>query len=292
MASPQLSAFMRLPPEVRNMIYVYSLVVEGCITPYKEVFTRIASQEHTSQDFAVGLLAVDKVIRSEAAAIFYGKNIWRITTRKVYVDHGIVYAQSCTPDEDFTPMWIIHAALFRKVLIRADRYDTVGFDSPNSHYLNSRVNPKIPPTKRMKIAHANNFDLMQYYWGTLFGLVLEMPNLVSVTFDVSSLLCLTGCCRLKLLREFFLYFSDCWEDYLQNDGPSRMMEGLKAAYVVGLKNAMEEDQTIKTGRDIPEVPWVILTGDRLIGGEEDEEEELEDDEEEEEAEETEDPDDD
>ena len=276
MATPQVSAFMRLPPEVRNMIYGYCLVVEGCITPYKENYTRITSQEPTSHDFAIGLLAANKAIRSEAAAIFYGKNIWRITTRKIYVEYHIINAPGSTDDEDFTPIWTIHAALFRRVLVRADRYDTVGYDSPNPVYLNSRANSKIPLTKRMKSAHADNFDLMQFYWGTLFSIVLEMPYLISVTFDVDSLLCLNGCCRLQLLRNFFVFFSKCWGDYLRSGVPSSMIEGLEAAYVVGLKTTNEEDQTIRTGWRIPEVPWVILRGGRLIG-EEESGEELEDD---------------
>ena len=279
MASPPPSAFMRLPPEVRNMIYGYCLVVEGCITPYKKNKIRATTnQEHTSRGFTVGLLAVDKVIRREAAAIFYGKNIWSLTIQESYLydypDIDIENPPSSITEKASRTIWEVHAALFRRVLIRPDRYDTVGFDDFNAGdagSLRCRLNPKMSLAERMEAAHSYNFDLMNDCWGSLFNFVLEMPNLVSVTFDVSNLLCLNGCCRLEVLRGFFVFFSECWEDYLRNRFPTEMMKNLKAAYVVGLKNETEDIQTTKIGWRVLEVPWVILTGDRLIGDEEEEE---------------------
>ncbi|KAL8786617.1 MAG: hypothetical protein Q9195_008139 [Heterodermia aff. obscurata] len=274
---------MKLPAEVRNMIYEYCLVVKGCITPYKGKYTRVTDQDHTSHDFTVGLLAVDKTVRSEAAAIFYGKNIWRITVLESYLaidpdsdldmdphidsDIDVDNSPSSNTDRNSRLIWNIHKALFRRVLIRADRYDTVGFDRPNIGSSRMRVNHKKSLAERMNNAHLDNFELMHDCFDSQFRIVWDMPNLVSVTFDVSSLLCLNGCCRLEALRELFVFFTECWDDCLRNTDHIAL-EYLKAAYVVGLNSPLEEAQTNRAGSYVPSVPWVILTEKRLIGDDE------------------------
>ena len=278
MASPRPSAFMKLPPEVRNIIYEYCLVVQGCITPYKGNYNRVTNQDHTSHDFAIGLLAVDKVIGSEAAAIFYGKNMWRITIQESYLVDVLAASPTSTTAEELGPIfdirntiWDIHRTLFRRVLIRTDRYDTVGINYTSAGIARSpasRANSQSSPTERMEAAHSYNFDLLHECWASLFSTVLDMPNLVSITFDVSHLLCLNGCCRLEMLRELFVTFNDCWEDIVRNCWGRTALESIRAAYIVGLKSALEEAQTTRFGYRRPLVPWVTLAEGLLVGDEE------------------------
>lgn len=262
---------MNLPTDVRNMIFEYCLVVKGCITPYKGVFTRVTDQDHTSHDFTVGLLAVNKVIRIEAAAIFYGKNVWRVTIQTSYVESDAeieLFNPPSGTDEDLTLIWSTHRALFRRVLIRADRYDIVGFDHRNTREWRSRINPNKPLAKRMEAAHSDNSELMHGCFGSPFKTVLEMPNLVSITFDVRNLLCLTGCCRIDPLQLFFALFKMFWHDSLSFGLGNSPINNLRTAYVTGIKSPLEEAQIVNT-LGTPKIPWVVLKEDRRIKDDED-----------------------
>ena len=248
-----MSAFLRLPREVRKMIYEYCLVVNGHITPYGENYERDTDQNFTGEKPSIGLLGVSKFVRREAASIFYGKNVWRITTKMPDL------AKPPTPvKKDPKTLWRIHKRLIRNVVIFAHRFEATG--DLDADVLSSIAHsmPAKNLQERMARAHRRNFNKMLGSWSPKFSVALDMPKLKSVTFDVSKLYCLNGCCRLKILREFFLHFSDCWEDYLRNGIPNKMIDKLEAAYVQGLRNELEASQTVKCGWRYPLVPYVCV----------------------------------
>lgn len=256
-SASQESAFMRLPREIRNMIYKLCLVVHGEIVPYKENYDRDTAQDYTEDKPMIALLAVDKVIRQEAASIFYGKNVWRITSKADDLAKASYTLISIALSGGHEPktIWIVHARRFRRVIIYAHRLDVndLDFDVLSSI---ARSTAAMDLHQRMARAHKRNFNRMLGSWSTKFSLILDMPKLISVTFNVDKLYCLNGCCRVRILREFFLHFSDCWEDYLRNGPRNEMIKNLRAAYVVGLKSGREVAQTGQTGCRKPEVPFV------------------------------------
>lgn len=239
------------------MIYKICLVVHGEIVPYKENHDRDTDQDYTGDMPMVALLGVDKSIRKEAASLFYGKNVWRITSKadnlakSSYTPISIGLSGGDWPKT----IWTVHARLFRHVIIHAHRLDVNDLD-PDVLSSIARSTAVKNLQQRMARAHKRNFNRMLGCWSPKFSLVLRMPKLFSVTFDVGKLYCLNGCCRVRILREFFLHFSDCWEDYLRNGHPNKMIENLDAAYVLGLRSGREAAQTIRTGLCKPEVPFV------------------------------------
>ncbi|KAL8857771.1 MAG: hypothetical protein Q9178_005671 [Gyalolechia marmorata] len=72
--------FMDLPPEIRNVIYEYCLVVPCEIVPYP---TEAEEQEEATapkyEKPAVNLTEVSKKVRDEARVYLYGKNLWRLS---------------------------------------------------------------------------------------------------------------------------------------------------------------------------------------------------------------------
>lgn len=244
------------------MIYKFCLVVHGEIVPYKENYDRDTAQDYTGDKPIVALLAVDKVIRQEAVSIFYSKNVWRITSKAddletpSYTLTSIGLSGGCWPKT----LWTVHARLFRHVIIYAHRLDVNDLDLDVLSSI-ARSTAVKDLQKRMARAHKRNFNRMLGCWSHKFGLVLDMPNLMFVTFDVGKLYCLNGCCRVKIVREFFLHFSDCWEDYLRNGIPNKMIETLDAAYVNGLESNLEAAQTTSVGWHKPEVPFVARCPD-------------------------------
>lgn len=259
-AGSQKSAFMRLPREIRNMIYRFCLIVNGEIVPYKENYDRDTAQDYTGDKPMVALLAVDKAFRKEAASIFYGKNVWRITSNADDLAKPFYTAVSIGDEQLSKIIWTVHARLFRHVIIYAHRLDVNHLDLDVLSSI-ARSTAVKDLQQRMARAHKRNFNRMLGSWSPKFSLALDMPNLHFVTFNVCKLYCLNGCCRVRILREFFLHFSDCWEDYLRNGIPNTMIETLDAAYVVGLKSGREAAQTETTGWRKPEVPFVARCPD-------------------------------
>ncbi|KAL8903251.1 MAG: hypothetical protein Q9171_007469 [Xanthocarpia ochracea] len=72
--------FMDLPPEIRNVIYEYCLVVPCEIVPYPTEAEK--QDEATAPKYekpAVNLTEVSKTVRDEARVYLYGKNLWRLS---------------------------------------------------------------------------------------------------------------------------------------------------------------------------------------------------------------------
>lgn len=127
-AESQKSAFMRLPREIRNLIYKFCLIVHGQVVPYKENYDRDTAQDYTGDKPILALFAVDKAIRKEAASIFYGKNVWRITSNADDLAKPLYTPTSIGGGRFPKTIWTVHARLFRHVLIYAHRLDVNELD--------------------------------------------------------------------------------------------------------------------------------------------------------------------
>ena len=82
-----MSHFLRLPIEVRLIIYEYCLVMEGildsCPPYYEEKNQRNAKEKpHTA------LLKANQIIEGEIAQMLYGKNSWGILLSRLLRHHG------------------------------------------------------------------------------------------------------------------------------------------------------------------------------------------------------------
>lgn len=242
------------------MIYRFCLIVHGEIVPYKENYDRDTAQDYTGDKPMVALLAVDRAVRKEAASIFYGKNVWRITSNADDLEKPFHTAVSIGDERFPKTIWTVHARLFRHVIIYAHRLDVNDLDLDVLSSI-ARSTAVKNLQQRMARAHKRNFNRMLGCWSPKFRFVLYMPKLRSVTFDVDKLYCLNGCCRVKILREFFLHFSECWEDNLRSGFPSKITENLGAAYVIGLKSGREAAQTDGLSWRKPKVPFIARCPD-------------------------------
>ncbi|KAL8892577.1 MAG: hypothetical protein Q9215_000574 [Flavoplaca cf. flavocitrina] len=104
-----MTHFLSLPPEVRNMIYEYCLVVQRQIVPIPPVYddTRLdlASQftgdaESRNQKPSLSLLRVNKQINIETEPIFYGQNIWCMET-PWHLEQKAAFMRNLTVSLDF-----------------------------------------------------------------------------------------------------------------------------------------------------------------------------------------------
>lgn len=80
--------FTDLPREIRDMIYELCLCVEGDIFPYKP--HSYPPYEHNKEKGpTLAMLALSRGTRNEARPVFYGKNIFRLTTTSPTPRHNL-----------------------------------------------------------------------------------------------------------------------------------------------------------------------------------------------------------
>ncbi|KAL8776671.1 MAG: hypothetical protein Q9213_008181 [Squamulea squamosa] len=101
---------MDLPPEIRNIIYEYCLVIPSEIVPYPtEAEKRNETLTFRCEKPAVALLVVSRQVRDEACVYLYGKNVWRLSLQ----------LGSCFP----TTVWDANAPLFRHITTSLNHLD-------------------------------------------------------------------------------------------------------------------------------------------------------------------------
>ena len=101
--------FTTLPREIRDAILELCLVV-GTIDPYRQ--TCIILFEMSARKPDISLLAVNKAINTEAAEIFYGKNVW-VIKRSFKHDDPQEWGSQASTDE----IWHLHRNQIRHVHI-------------------------------------------------------------------------------------------------------------------------------------------------------------------------------
>lgn len=63
--------FMKLPREIRDMIYEYAVGTNHVIYPYH--YEPPSNLHLQKRPFSIGLLSASKTIRAEAIPVFYGR---------------------------------------------------------------------------------------------------------------------------------------------------------------------------------------------------------------------------
>ncbi|KAL8684248.1 MAG: hypothetical protein Q9224_006490 [Gallowayella concinna] len=115
---------MDLPPEVRNIIYGYCLIVAGEIVPYPTIAEK-ADEMMTPKCAkpATALLAVSRSVRDESRPHLYGRNIWKLSFQ--------------TWPRLPTTVWQANLGYFRHVTTSFDHRDIT--NEYRLHYCNSQV---------------------------------------------------------------------------------------------------------------------------------------------------------
>lgn len=209
-----MSAFEKLPREVRDMIYGYCLIYDGDIIPYPSIDEREEIEESGEKaakrclvryDYdsimevrscggiryaadwpSIALLGVSKGIQEEAANILFGENVWRLS---------YVYQWG----EGNGALWKSYARHFRHITTYMSMNDAgnmikvikktrakgkeLGWSTNDvKHYIHTIGSERL--TQCFEWTHQ----------------ILIRMNLKSLVFNVKNLFCPHGCCRKRLLR--------------------------------------------------------------------------------------------
>ena len=225
-----MANFLGLPLEVRDQIYKLSLIVGVEIVAHPDYFEKptVFGEGEVSRP-AVALLRVNKQIYEEAAAVFYGKNNWRIpNVSRPSVDDEIYYK---------------YGHLFRQVTVHLDRRDIDEYLTTKE--LKDFHRDFAPSTmdQRLVLFHTSRRD---YLSGSIetrqFLLGGFMKHIQSFTLVVGNLYCSSGCCRLEIIENdvcnFFL------RDLLpapETGDSAAACPHLKEVRVIGLKTHEERE---------------------------------------------------
>jgi len=181
------SHFLVCPREVRDMIYNLVLVGDSEIVPYPGIWEfEAASKSHPSP----ALLAVSKQLAYEARPILYGKNQWRLPA---HTEYGL-------------SIFSLHRLLFRDVTAFFDGRDLPDGDRAelalNCHSLpDSCFRVKDVEAAKARQIHSTYLTEISYIWSRKHALLDGMRQLRSLLINVEGLVCPSGCCRYKVLKD-------------------------------------------------------------------------------------------
>lgn len=182
------SHFLECPREIRDMIYNLVLVGDSEILPYPGTWeVRAASKPHPSP----ALLAVSKQLADEARPILYGKNHWRLPAVSRHIS-----------------IFTLHPLLFREVTSSFDGRSLseaeksclalLCHSEPDSNF-------RVKDIEAAKARQIHSMFLSQITddWICKNMLLHDMKRLRSLLINVEGLLCPSGCCRYKVLKDNF-----------------------------------------------------------------------------------------
>lgn len=178
--------FLKCPREIRDMIYELHLVGDSEIVPYPGTWELEAASESRPSP---ALLLVSKQLANEARPILYGKNQWRLP---VHSQHPTIFS--------------LYPLLFRDITAFFDGRDLTGdhkshlaltcHSMPDSNF---RVNNIAAAKARM--IHSMYLADVSDAWASKQTLLLGMHQLRSLSINVAGLVCPSGCCRYKVLKD-------------------------------------------------------------------------------------------
>ena len=255
-----MSAFEKLPREVRDLIYEHCLLYEGEIIPFPRDFERIGSDRHpvltdaikfresrgrdsgrvdrqepfigyprvkrdcwqTELKPCVALLGVNSKVREEAATVLFGKNVWRLSSMS--------YVQ-----DDRYLLWKTFASYFQHIAVRFDSRDM-----DDTKLLDIRMRKTARDEEVSEDAEdSDHFDLtgsVEIHQEEINLLkddfmarwiILRQMKLKTLSLDFSRLFCSHGCCGHEALQSCFAW--------LASFGPRYRLEQVDEIKVVGLK---------------------------------------------------------
>ncbi|KAL9136234.1 MAG: hypothetical protein Q9175_002562 [Cornicularia normoerica] len=262
-----MSAFEKLPREVRDLIYEHCLLYDGEIVPFPSKYERkdikkctqsSASTAFASQQPPVGkdgrkvflgcpcaereasetqnkpcfaLLGVNSTIRDEAASILFGNNVWRLSSRS--------YAQ----DNKYR-LWETYAEYFRYVVTSFDARDVdEAWLLELSMQQMDRVvedSDSFDPAGTANI-HQEQLRLLRDGFIAKKSILLQM-NLKSLSLEFSKLFCPSWCCRREALQSCLVNLGSMgpWSRLEQEEGRISETKPRTDVMVFGLKNDEEK----------------------------------------------------
>ncbi len=224
------ATFMRLPLEIRQLIYKECLRYDGVLTPYPTQFnideglgafskgesdltqtsltyiTQLERDQGLRRGFSnwnekptMGLLAVNRQVRSEAKDYFTRVNLWRWKFRH---SDRIVGSHFKVPQHS---QWRVRQAFSpRHVVMSWDSRDLDPMDSieiaTESAVIFSRHGIMMEPANnfyeaREDFAHRRRWEALKAIWGSQMYLLRHNRNIRSVVIDVTNANCTGSCCR-------------------------------------------------------------------------------------------------
>ena len=259
-----MSAFEKLPREIRDLIYENCLLYKGEIIPFPRDYERIGSDRHplladafmfhdsrdrnarrvdrpqpfvgyprvkrqcwqTDLKPCVALLGVNSTVREEAATILFGKNVWRLSS--------VSYVQ-----DDRYLLWKTFASYFQHIVVRFDARDLdetklldIGMrktarKEEESH--DGEDSDHFDLTGNVVI-HQEEVNLLKDDFIARWHILQQMA-LKSLSLDFSRLYCSHGCCGHEALQSCLAW--------LASFKPRYRLEQVDEIKVVGLKDEKE-----------------------------------------------------
>lgn len=218
----KMSAFEKLPQEVRDMIYGYCLIHDGDIIPYpsiderdeieasggkpakrclerkgvkygeKQIVRSCGGITYAPDWPSVALLGVSKRIQEEAANILFGKNVWRLS-----------YIEQWVSEED-RPLWFRYERYFRHITTHLSMNDAGNMVEVVKEMRAMAKNQNWSADELRNKIHLECIEILEMDFEEKYWLLIKM-NLKSVVFNVENLFCPHGCCREDVLYDF------CWQ---------------------------------------------------------------------------------
>ena len=208
-----MSAFEKLPREVRDMIYKYCLLYDGEIIPYpyidevdeirfkgwkpaKRCIGSYGIERNSEGDLrpcggityatdwpSVALLGVSKGIQEEAANILFGMNVWRLS----YVDHWGIGEKKT--------LWYRYQHHFRHITTGISMHEMLR----KYMYLVSHEWKADPITSYF---HTKGLEDLGTIFMWMHELLVRMSQLKSLVFNFGKFFCPHYSCRTGVLHDF------------------------------------------------------------------------------------------
>lgn len=210
-ATAPMSPFLQLPLEIRALICEYCLVVDYEITPYPSPYeisqqallnSKLNDKTYGRRGFKaskpnmpnVNLLQVNKTLHHEAAPILYGKNRWQLPAHFLSSDFDSF--------DPFANIFQWNRSSFR--------YITVCFDWRDLMYAATQAQLLNPTARqwehheRVEASHELEFRGLQISIETAASMLSRLlPQLSNLVIDVTNLYCPHGCCRQRVMTDWF-----------------------------------------------------------------------------------------
>ena len=262
-----MSAFEKLPREIRDLIYERCLMYDGQITPFLRNYERMVEDRppqlipwagcerrrkddlgpfvgyprhkrnarQTEKIPCVALLRVNSTIRNEAAIILFGKNVWQLSSAS--------YERN-----DRYSLWRTYAKYFRHIVTRFEARDV---DETKLLDIEMREMARIEDDSEDSdhfdqagsiITHQEKVSLLRDEF-TAKRDILQRMNLKSLSLDFSSLSCPAGCCRREALQSCLVCLGSVGPWYRLERERDRGLEAKTetSVKVLGLKDEKERN---------------------------------------------------
>ena len=278
----KMSHFLRLPLEIRTIIYEYCLIVDYVIDPYPSTYelckqatldrspkTRYGKRVSKPELPAVSILKVNIQLHCEASRILYGLNRWK-------------FPQSSWNTEYSFSVFETHGAFFNDVEMRFDwregnfRMNMMMMDE-DFRFRDGAI-PQMEEKDHGERQDAlHNPGASYKFKDSSQELALLVPHVNSLVIDVALLLCSVGCCRRIVFDSHFQ------REFVQPLVKDILRSRIQTVKIVGMMVEIEEklvyeewgfqkDGTVdraamakKWALDFPPVPE---SGDERLYGEE------------------------